>query len=112
MTKEEVKILIDNLEMEINNGGFDQFYFNSAGDYASATVEALKAIEAIHTSKIVQSSIDKFPNGLVPKDRNKRQNILIKISPDSELFESQDEEFYEYQDDLANLLKIYTKTGY
>ena len=111
MTKEKVKIVIDNLEMEINNGGFDQFFFNSAGDDASETVDALKIIGAIHTSKIVQSSIDKFPNKIAPKDRYTRQESLIIISPDSELFESQDEQFYEYQDDLANLLEIYLADG-
>jgi len=41
---ERVFILIWDLEAEVNNGGFNQFFFNSAGDRASATPAALRAI--------------------------------------------------------------------
>lgn len=33
MEAKVVKALIDELEAKINNGGFDQFFFNSAGDH-------------------------------------------------------------------------------
>ena len=111
MNKKEVKTLINNLEMEVNNGGFDQFFFNSAGDNANKTVEALKRIGAFHTSNIVQNAINRFPNNIVPKDRYERQNILEKISPDCEAFEVEDKQFYEYQDNLSSLLEIFLATS-
>jgi len=105
MDKEKIKTLIDNLEMEVNNGGFDQFFFNSAGDNAHETVEALKIIGAFHTANIVQNAINKFPNNIVPKDRYERQDILEKVSPDCDAFEVEDKQFYEYQDNLSGLLE-------
>ena len=32
------------LETEVNNGGFDQYFFNTSGDYATDTVESLRRI--------------------------------------------------------------------
>ena len=41
-SSQRVLLIIENLEREINNGGFDQFYWNSSGDYAMETINALK----------------------------------------------------------------------
>jgi hypothetical protein len=102
-----VQHLIEELESEINNGGFDQFFFNSAGDYTAETIEALNAIGATHTAGIVKAAASRFPDGMPPKDRNERQDILEKISPDSDAFEEDDDAFLEYRDDLAFLLSNY-----
>ena len=53
---QRILIIIENLEREINNGGFNQFYFNSSGDFANETVECLKIIGANKTSKIVEKA--------------------------------------------------------
>jgi hypothetical protein len=37
-------LFVENLEREINNGGFNQFFFNSSGDFTHETVKALKVI--------------------------------------------------------------------
>jgi hypothetical protein len=41
-------------EAELNNGGFDQFFFNSAGDYTSQTIVALERIGASSCAAIVR----------------------------------------------------------
>ena len=46
MTAAEIQNLVDELEAEINNGGFDQYFFNSAGDKAAEAINALEAIGA------------------------------------------------------------------
>lgn len=76
-------VLIGNLEREINNGGFNQFYWNSSGKYANETVEALKKIGAPKMSEIVLKANSEFPNGIVPKDREKRIKILTSIEKKS-----------------------------
>ncbi|MBP0902702.1 DUF4375 domain-containing protein [Mariniflexile gromovii] len=43
---QKIFLLIDSLESEINNGGFNQFYFNSSGNFSHETVEALLQIGA------------------------------------------------------------------
>src|SRR6185295_11604327 len=43
---ERVFLCVWNLEAEVNNGGFSQFFDNSAGDYAAETPGALRTIGA------------------------------------------------------------------
>lgn len=107
MEKDYVVQLVWDLEAEINNGGFDQFFFNSAGDHTGDTISALTAIGALHTSEIVLQAAAKFPNGMPPVDRDQRQDLLEKISPDAEAFESQDRAFLEYKDDLQTLVDAF-----
>lgn len=107
MRKTIVRELINELEAEVNNGGFDQFFFNSAGDNTEETIQALKVIGANHTAGIVQLAASKFPSGMPPIDRFKRQGELQVISPESDLFEDLDEAFLEYRDDLASLVDGY-----
>jgi len=99
-----IKELIDELESEINNGGFDQFFFNSAGDHTEDMIRALVKIGAVHTADIVSRAASIFPSGMPPKDRDTRQELLEEISPNSDSFEDFDEEFLAYEEDLASLV--------
>lgn len=107
METELIKELIEELEAELNNGGFDQFFFNSAGDKAADTINALSSIGAEHTANIVRAACAKFPGGLPPKDRDARQELLEQVSPNSDAFEEEDQAFLEYNDDLSDLVANY-----
>ena len=76
---QRILVIVETLEGEINNGGFDQFYFNSSGDYANETVDALIMLGALNTAEMVRKANAEFPNGIVPKDREKRQDVLDSI---------------------------------
>jgi hypothetical protein len=41
------------LEAEVNNGGFNQFYFNSSGQFAELAPEALRLVEAAQFADLV-----------------------------------------------------------
>jgi hypothetical protein len=99
--------LIKTLEDEVNNGGFDQFFYNSAGDNTAEIIRALETIGAGSMADIVKRAAAKFPGGMPPKDRFRRQDILLEIFPERDAFEEMDGEFYEYPDDLADLLQKY-----
>ena len=103
----QVERLIDRLEAEVNNGGFDQFFFNQAGDQAEATVRALETVGARKTAEIVRKACAKFPGGMPPTDRFARQELLARVSPDSETFADEDAEFLAYAEDLATLKSAY-----
>ena len=45
--------VIWNLEAEVNNGGFNQFYFNPSGQYAEAVPDALKLVGAKKLAELV-----------------------------------------------------------
>ena len=100
----DVQRLVEELEAQVNNGGFDQFFFNSAGNESEPTIRALEAIGAIRTAAIVRRACARFPGGMPPADWSARQELLERVSPDSEAFEEEDAEFYEYNEDLAALV--------
>lgn len=109
MKHDEVERLVGELETEVNNGGFDQFFFNSAGDDAAKTIEALEVIGAYKTATIVRRACAKFPGGMPPADRDARQGLLLDVvSPDSEAFEAEDEDFYVYEDDHSALVAAHS----
>ena len=88
------------LEIEVNNGGFWQYFINSSGRYAHQTVETLKLIGADNFAKILREAIDEFPNKTVPQDDEERQEIVDK---NYGAWNKLDYKFYEYPDDLNQL---------
>ncbi len=93
------------LEAEVNNGGFSQFYFNSAGDHAASTVDALEEIGAGRTAEIVRAANSVFPGAAPPSDTYERQDLLEALGESGEeKLETWDGEFFKYQDNLSELL--------
>jgi hypothetical protein len=89
------------LEREVNNGGFNQYYYNSAGNFAPETVESLRAIKANKTAGLLEKANSLFPQGIVPKDWDDRQETVMSLNDD--LWYELDQQFYQYADDLNAL---------
>ncbi len=95
------------LEMEVNNGGFAQFFFNSDGCFGNELVASFEKIGAKKTAEICKKAISIYGDK-VPTDRDEREEIL---TPDDEKEEERIEEildecddaFFEYEDDLLEL---------
>lgn len=99
-----------NLEKEINNGGFNQYFFNSSGDFTHETINSLQTIGANKTADILQQAIDQFPESTVPKERTNRQEVLEQIEDTAnEVWEQLDQAFYKYEDNLNDLNIEYIK---
>ena len=102
---EKVFFCIWTLEAEVNNGGFDQFFFNSWGKHSVEAVDAFEKIGATKTAGIVQRANSLFKNGRPPKDRTARQKELDALSQSAKDSLSRlDNEFYEYDENLEKLL--------
>lgn len=98
-------LYIENLEREINNGGFNQFYTNSSGNFSQETIDALLKIGAEKTAKIVKKANSEFENGNVPKNKIERQKKLKFIEKKANKnWNKYNSEFYNYQDNLTELL--------
>jgi Domain of unknown function (DUF4375) len=96
--------LNQNLEREVNNGGFNQYFLNSSGDFAHETVLSLKTIGADITAQILQTAIDQFPEKYVPKNKDEREILLEKIEGlANKVWEELDQQFFEYKDNLNSL---------
>ena len=99
------------LEAEVNNGGFDQYYFNSAGDLAVPTVNALRLIGANRTASMLAAANAEFPNSLPPADRDTRQRALDEICETAK-FAALEAEFYQEHEDLTALLAGYLRKNF
>ncbi len=77
---QRVVLYVANITGEVNNGGFNQFYFNNSGNYAHETHEALVFIGATKTAEILKQANDLWPDQLVPRDRDKRFEMLVDIT--------------------------------
>jgi hypothetical protein len=107
MSRERVMRLIEKFDGEVNNGGFDQFFRNSAGNETAEMIEALEIIGATAVSSILKRAAQRFPGGVAPRERPAREELMEKISPHTEGFNDLDQEFYSRNEDLQGLLEKY-----
>jgi hypothetical protein len=61
------------------NGGLNQFFFNSSGEYTHETIESLKKIGAIDTSAVLEKAVSFWPNSVVPKNTFTRRELLENV---------------------------------
>ncbi|MBR2054197.1 MAG: DMP19 family protein [Clostridia bacterium] len=107
---ERVFFITQNVEIEVNNGGFSQFFYNSSGDFAGEMVEAFQEIGAEKTAVICQHALDAIGQPL-PQNRAERIELIEAIETDAlmEALNACDDAFYEYRDDLNALNDAYVQ---
>ena len=105
---ERVFYITQSLEMEVNNGGFSQFFYNSSGNLSNELVHAFTEIGAEATAAICKRALDAFGQEL-PPDQDERQQLLDELESDEidEILEECDNAFYNYEDDLNSLNHAY-----
>ena len=107
---EKTFIYIDILEEQVNNGGFDQFFFNSSGDFTYEILDAYKNIGANKTAKIIYDAIQAFPKLPISKDTQTRRNIMEDLSDEiSEKWNKLDDKFYEYEENIMSYVIEYMR---
>lgn len=107
---EKTFIYVEMLEAEINNGGFDQYFYNTSGDYYSESLQAYKTIGAHKTVKIIEEAFKLFPVNPIPKDNEKRQDILENVDKEtSKKWNALEDKFYEYEENIGGLLLEFVK---
>ena len=104
----QVVYCLAELRTEVNNGGFNQYYFNSSGDYALETVAALETVGAAYTAEMVRRGNALFPEGRPAKDIDERREQLAHLSrADLQTLEQLNRPYYADPDDLDTLLRKY-----
>ena len=101
---ERIFYITQTLEMEVNNGGFSQFFYNSSGNFSNELVGAFTAIGANVTATICQKAISAFGRD-IPVDRDEREEMLDELESDEfdEILEECDKAFCDYEDNLNEL---------
>ena len=110
---QRVVLYVANITREVNNGGFNQFYFNTSGNYAHETHEALLFIGANKTADILKRANDLWPDHMVPRDRDKRFEMLKVINKEdtniNELWNDLSELIWQNEERIPKLLIEYVK---
>ena len=98
------------VESEVNNGGFSQYFLNESAESASFVVAALEKIGAPKTAIICQRAIGTaFPAGL-PRTVDSIRSAAGDFSEEIlEKLEPLDQEFFSYPHDLTDLLFAYVQ---
>ena len=98
-------VTIWGIEAEVNNGGFDQYYFNGAGDQAFFAPDALAAIGAREMAEIARKANSVFGTTGPPRSRDDRQARLLELtSNDQTPWDALNRTFQAYPDDIRGLL--------
>ena len=95
-------------DFEIANGGLWQFYYNSGGNNAAETVDALRVIGTDRAADGLKAANALFPGGSPPRDREQRFRSLQRLSesPGNPL-DQLTCEFYRQTPDIFTRLEAY-----
>lgn len=100
--------VIEGMMREVNNGGFNQFFFNSSGYLAFDLIPALESINSIEAKEIAHRALKIFgePSSL---DRDQRITHLKKITKNFELepWNKCDDDFYNLSEPIEKLMIDY-----
>jgi hypothetical protein len=77
---ERVVHLVSLYTGEVGNGGHVQYLLNPAGAFAHETIDALGALSATKAMETLAGVVAIFPDGRVPKDREKRTMAVHALS--------------------------------
>jgi hypothetical protein len=96
------------VEAEVNNGGFSQYFLNSSAESAAFVGQALETIGASKTADICRrATLAAFPNGL-PATPEEISSTAADFSEETlEKLEPLDQEFFAYPNNLTDLLFAY-----
>ena len=106
---ERVFYLTQTCEEEVNNGGFDQLFFNAGFDLRELP-ETFRAIGAPKTAAICAKALAAL-GGEVPEDREERREVLTSQEGEERTaaLEACGEAFLRYEEDLAALNAAYVR---
>ncbi len=98
---------------EIDNGGFEQFFFNRSGDWATGTVTAFVRIGAPSLAQVVKDAISVFPGGGPSRELDTRREQLNSLSPQAiNKLAKQDDRFDSNNPDVDPLINAFVEGHY
>jgi hypothetical protein len=106
---EKTFILIDIFENHTTDGGFETFFWNTAGQFSHEILEAYEKIGAKNTATIMYDSFLLFGEIPIPKNTDVRREILSKINPNSWI--NLDEKYYNCDDNIVLLVLDFIKNN-
>jgi hypothetical protein len=96
------------LEAQVNNGGFAQYFRNSSGELALEVADALRAVGAASMAAIVEQALEMVGRDVRWNDDNARIAHIENLpTTTTDELEPLDQQFISYPDNLTVLLYQY-----
>ena len=102
---ERIVTLLSHANFEIVCGGMSQYFYNSAGEYATEAVAALKEVGAVRAAAALQTALAFFPAGITTTGTDERFCKLL--SQVSDELNNLTREFYAERPDVFSRLCTY-----
>ena len=98
--QEKVLYICTDVEMEVNNGGFSQYFYNSGGRFHADAPAALRAAGLDSVAELMERA-NELIGCTLPEDLEERRDQLDGILGEEllEKLDALDNEFYELYDD-------------
>jgi hypothetical protein len=100
--------LVDELQGEVVNGGFHQYFANSSGNCAHRIAAATRAVDPA-LAAIVMNALARFPDSAPAEDRATRNRQMQAIPDEFSAWSSDDDAFYKL--DLDSSIARYIRTN-
>jgi hypothetical protein len=99
---EKTFIYIDIFENHTTNGGFEEFFWNSSGQFSHEILAAYEAVGATKTATLIYNAFTEFGEIPIPKDNTFRKKILTELNSDA--WETLDQAFYKSKEAIVPLV--------
>lgn len=113
LTAEERRYyVVRHFEREVNNGGFEQYFYNSAGAHFEEALAGLKLLGANHAATLLKKAARvAFAGGKPPVDRIDRWNSTRDLTTKARarIMEQLEEAFFDDPDKLDEKLALYAE---
>ncbi len=114
---EKVFLVMNELNMEVNNGGFDQFFLNSDGRYNDILVSSAEAIKAYDIAKICRKALAIYAKNVDAESAIEKRAYhdsmeymqIYKYDPIFPDLNKCDDAFYASEDSITGLCVQYAK---
>lgn len=121
-TEEKMYFSVCLMEGEIYNGGFDQYFTNSSGDYYRLALDGLEQMEATYSARLLKEAARAmFGTDYPPDSQSERWRVtnskvrrlteLVTRHHRSAQLERLDKRFYEDPDKLLDRLTVYAEVN-
>jgi hypothetical protein len=109
-SEQQVFSAIWELESQINNGGFAQFFRAAHGDSANSAPRASRTIGATACADIVERALRVVSPNTLPREQSLREDLVDQLGTDvQDALDMLDQEFFAYPDNLIDLLFAYVR---
>ena len=96
---------IDIFENHTTNGGFEEFFWNSSGQFSHEILAAYEAIGATKTATLIYNAFKEFGEIPIPKDHAFRKKILTELN--SNAWDTLDQAFYKSKEAIVPLVLLF-----